>query len=132
MESKSDDLRNRLLVQHVPEPGKLAAYRKEVEVMLERQEKMLRREKWYAGLIWFYVVALATAFLVMSGLFAPDAVRGWFVALATIGVIYVASTVELVKYFISRTKVELLKELKQLELKVLELRERLPNPQGGR
>jgi hypothetical protein len=100
--------------------------------MLEQQEKMLRREKWYASLIWFYVVALAVAFLLVSGLFAPDAVRGWFSALAMIGFIYVAATVELVKYFISRSKVEMLKELKQLQLQVHELQERLPNPQGGR
>jgi Na+/proline symporter len=91
--------------------------------MLEVQEKKLRREKWYASLIWFYVVLLSTAFLGMSGFFAPDAVRGWFVALGIIAVVYVAAAVELVKYFISRSRVELLKEMKQLELQVVELRE---------
>ena len=44
-------LRDRLLDQWEPPRTPYLAYRKEIETMLERQEKSLRREKWMTDVL---------------------------------------------------------------------------------
>src|SRR5437660_1148792 len=60
-------LRERLLDAYAPEPGSFASYQKEVHAMLERQEKLLRREKWGSASIWLFVVAMTVSFALMAG-----------------------------------------------------------------
>src|SRR5438552_397181 len=59
MEPNNESIRDRLL-SRLPQPENLAAYRKEVGSLLEKNEKGLRREKWGAGATWFFVVGLGT------------------------------------------------------------------------
>jgi hypothetical protein len=124
-----DSLRERLLAQHVPPARKLEEYRKEVQTMLDRNEKTLRREKWYASALWFYVVACATAFLVWMGTSTADWMGAKTAAVVSVGAfllfVYIAAAVELLKHFINRSRVEMLKEVKGLEMQLLELREAL-------
>lgn len=47
--------------------------------------------------------------------------------LTMFAVILLYGAIEIVKHFINRSRVELLKELKQIELRLLELDERLGN-----
>jgi hypothetical protein len=125
MEPSNHPLREGLLAQHVPSPGRLAQYRKEVDAMLEQQEKTLRRQKWYAGAIWIYAVLLATAFLMISSfLQTPPGI-----AMSFFGIfLMIAAAVELLKYFLNRDRVEMLKEVKRLEIHLLEIREQLQKP----
>jgi len=51
MDNNPEPLRERLLAQFEPDRDKLAAYRKEVQAMLEKNERALRLQKWYAGSI---------------------------------------------------------------------------------
>jgi hypothetical protein len=123
MEPK-DDLRGRLLAHVEPDPDRLARYREEVRVMLERHEKSLRRQKWYAGGIWIFVVLLATGFLLMSGnVGAPP----WFLPVMIALVMLIFAAVEMLKYFVNRSQMEILKELKGLELQVREVKDQLAN-----
>jgi hypothetical protein len=135
MAPTDDNLRDRLLAEHAPDPGRLTAYRKEVQTMLEQHERVLRREQWVTGVFWVYVVLVATAFLVLSGFWpgAPD--RAWFSMLGSLGILVVAGAAGLVRHFGHRSHVAVLKELKQLELRVLELQEQVrgrpgPDPPG--
>jgi hypothetical protein len=122
METSENPLRDRLLAQHTPEPGRLAQYRKEVDAMLEQHEKTLRRQKWYAAAIWIYAVLLTTVFLTMSGFIGtPPGIVMSFLGIF----LSVAAAVELLKYFLNRGHVEMLKEIKRLEIHVLELQEQL-------
>lgn len=112
----NENMRDRLL-SRLPQPENAAAYRNEVTALLEKNEKTLRKQAWYSGAIWIYIVLFATAMFIGIA-YKPQraAEMGTFVLLF---VIYAA--VELLKYFINRNRVELLKEIKQVQLQVLEL-----------
>ena len=116
MESNPNPLRGPLLDRIDPDPVKLARYRAEVDAMLEQNEKSLRWQKWFAGGLWVYCVLLATAFLVGFGFIAET--PRWVPALGTVFVLLIAAAVELGKYFLSRVRLELLREIKGLELQV--------------
>jgi hypothetical protein len=116
-----DPLRDRLLDQCVPEPARLAGYRKEVQAMLEREERRLRIEKWVGGLLWVWVVVLGTAFALVAGYASDKPVRVYFSLGITLVFLLVYGAVELLKYFIHRASLEIRKDLKGLELRILEL-----------
>jgi hypothetical protein len=123
MDQKPEPLRERLLAQSEPDRDKLATYRKEVQTMLEKQERTMRFQKWYAGSIWMFVVTLGTCFLVLGGLRGDTPVGAWLGIMACFFMI--GPAVELIKYFINRSRIEVLKEVKGLELQLLELKEEL-------
>ena len=126
MEPNSESMRDRLL-SRLPRPENLVEYRKEVSALLEKNEKTLRRQKWYAGAIWFSVVALGTALMLLANAHPEQPKAAWLAAsfgsFACFMLIYGAA--ELTKYFINRARVELLKETKQVQLQVLELHDLL-------
>jgi hypothetical protein len=121
MGKQPEPLRERLLAQFEPDRAKLATYVKEVEAMLEKNDRTLRVQKWYAGAIWFFVVALGTSFLVLGGQRGDTPVDAFLGIIACFFMI--GAAVELVKYFINRSRVEMLKEVKGLELQLLEIKE---------
>lgn len=118
MEPRDDSMRDRLL-SHLPQPANLAAYRAEVASMLEKNEKAFRREKWVACALWIYLVALSTVFLWMGGRRLDTPKGPYFGTVACFCILWGA--VELLKHFINRSRVELLKEVKQVQIQVLEL-----------
>ncbi|HUK15974.1 MAG TPA: hypothetical protein VLW65_06145 [Bryobacteraceae bacterium] len=115
MESSNEGMRDRLL-SRLPQPGNLADYRNEVGALLEKNEKRFRREKWYSGALWVYAVLLGTAFLWLGADTRHATTLGFYAIFALI-----FGAVELLKHFINRSRVELLKEIKQVQLQVLEL-----------
>jgi len=128
MENKPEPLRERLLAQLEPDRGKLATYQKEVQAMLEKNERTLRLQKWYASSIWIFVVLMGTSFLTLSGLYSDKPTSIWLGLVACFFLI--GAAVEMVKYFINRSRVEVLKEVKGLELRLLEIKEQLQQHPG--
>lgn len=112
----ANDMRDRLLAR-LPQPENAAEYRSEVTALLEKNEKTLRKQAWYSGAIWIYVALFGTAMFI-GITYKPQkaAEMGTFTLFFVI-----AGAVELLKYFINRNRVELLKEIKQVQLQVLEL-----------
>ena len=125
MEPNDKEFRRVLLEQMSPEPDRLDRYRKEMTQMLDNNERGLRLEKRMTIVLWLFGVTMMTAFLLMSGFYHPTPERSWMVSLTLMGVTLFYGGLELVKHFINRSRVEVLKEMKQLELRVLELDERL-------
>ncbi|HWB10079.1 MAG TPA: hypothetical protein VG826_12680 [Pirellulales bacterium] len=125
----NDEFRRNLLGQLAPEQERLERYRQEVTLMLDKNERGLRREKWFMTVIWGFGVTLMTVFLLVSGLWHPTPERSWLVCLAMFAMVLVSGALEIVKHFINRGRVEILKEVKQLELRVLEIDQRLKS--GG-
>jgi hypothetical protein len=121
MEPNSNPIRGQLLARLEPNQEKLARYREEVEAMLAQQEKSLRWQALYASVIWVFVVLLAAAFLVL-GASRGDAPVGFYPIMTAL-VILIGAAVEMGKIFLNRTRLELLKEIKGLELQVRELKE---------
>jgi hypothetical protein len=124
MEPNSESMRDRLL-SRLPRPENLVEYRKEVSALLEKNENTLRRQKWYTGAIWCFVVGLGTVLMVFANQHPDRPNAAWLAAstgsFACFMLIYGAA--EMTKYFINRARVELLKETKQVQLQVLELQE---------
>ena len=125
MEPNNEGIRDRLL-SRLPQPANLADYRREVAALLEKNEKRLRIEKWGAGATWLFVVGLSTLLFWGNGRHGDTPRAAWLGSMACFWLIFGA--VELLKYFINRTRVELLRETKQVQLQVLELHDLLRKP----
>lgn len=111
--------------------GTFAAYQKDLHAMLERQEKLLRREKWGSMFVWFFVVAMAVAFPMAAAYGKELSPKIYFALGVSLTFYLVWGAVELLKYFISRSKLELLKEIKGVELRLAAMEERLSGRSGG-
>ena len=117
MEKQNNGMRERLLAR-LPQPENLAAYREETSALLAKHEKALFWER--APSIVCYVIAFAT---VMVNWFWGQKLGGamnhffWFWA----GFAYFVGAVLDLRYRIYRSKVDILKEVKQVQLQVLEL-----------
>lgn len=119
MEKGSDGLRERLLAR-LPQAENVAGYREETESLLARHER---------ALYWENVTARTVSWLGI-GLFMFTNNPTWGPKLNTYGtvlldtlsvVLFFAGALMLLGYWISRSKVDLLKEVKQVQLQVLEL-----------
>jgi len=128
MEPNNENLRDRLL-SRLPQPENLAEYRKEVASLLAKNEKRLRIEKWGSGAMWFFVVGLSIVFFWFSGQNTNPAKVAYLGSFACFWMI--VGAVEVLKHFINRTRVELLKETKQVQLQVLELHAMMRQPRAG-
>lgn len=127
MDKESDELRDRLLGQ-VARPGDLASYRQRVSATVEANTARIRRERTLTTLFWIFCAASATAWLWFSA-DSAHLPRGPFLAC----VFFTWGGVEVVKHYINASRVDLLKELKELQLQVFELQNSLaPPPRDGK
>jgi hypothetical protein len=118
MENK-DSIRDRIL-SRLPQPANAADYRDEMASTLAKNEKRLRLEGGYSAAIWVLAVGFFTA-CVMKGVKWLDTPQGHFMEFVVL-LLLVTGAVEILKHAANRSRVELLKEVKQLQLQVLELR----------
>jgi hypothetical protein len=118
MEHRGEPIGEQLL-SRLPRPANLAAYKEEVTSLLVKNEETLRRNKWTVVRVWIFVVAVSGPFLWMAGRHFNTPQGNWFLGLACFWVLFGA--IEILKYVTQQGRVELLKELKQIQLQVLEL-----------
>jgi undecaprenyl pyrophosphate phosphatase UppP len=122
--SDADRLRDSLLGQWEPDPSSYLNYRKEIEAMLANQEKSLRREKWFTNVLWIYVVLITTVLLTGSGLLMFHKVEGTFMAVTAV-FWFLFGAVFLLMHHINKSRFEVIKEIKGVELRLAALEERL-------
>ena len=122
MEHGNDVLREALLAQAAPRADRLEAYRKEVRAMIEKKERHLARERRITSWMWVYLVLLCTTFLVLAG-FREGEDRLWLGIQPCFWLLF--GVVFVLRYFLNRNRVELLKEVKGLEVRVAELADRI-------
>lgn len=115
---RNESISERLL-SRLPQPGNMAAYREEVTSLLAENERRLRRNKWTVARVWIFVVAVSAPFLWMAGTHFNTAAGNWFLGLVGFWVLFGA--IEIAKYEHNQGRVELLRELKQVQLQILEL-----------
>jgi hypothetical protein len=122
MAQQSNDLRERLLAA-LPQPENLAAYREETAALLARHARALRWDKFMAYLTVFLAVALWFLWTPNQPWhLSAGIIQGFQVASALMfffGVIYTA------RYEIYASQVATLKEIKQVQLQILELQSSL-------
>ena len=115
MEKQNDSIRERLLAR-LPQPGNIAAYREETTALLAKHEKALFWEKMPSAVLFVgAIVVMAEAVWSQK----PGAAPNQFFWLWTF--FFLAASVLDLRYRIYRSKVDLLKEVKQTQLQLLEL-----------
>src|SRR5579864_2935595 len=119
---RNESISERLL-SRLPQPANMAAYQVEVTSLLAENEKRLRRNKWTVARVWIFVIVVSVPFLWMAGTHFNTAEGNWFLGLVAFWVLFGA--IEIAKYEHNQGRVELLKELKQVQLQILELHDRL-------
>ena len=123
MGPNDDTLRDRLLAQVEPDPDRLVRYREEVRIMLEKKERGVRWQQWTSIANWLFVVLLMTAFMVVGGM--SGKVPNWFMPYILGLTLLIGAAVQLLSALLNRSHVELLKEIKGLELQVREIKDQL-------
>jgi hypothetical protein len=128
MEHGNDNLRERLL-SRLPQPENLAGYREETASLLVKHEKALFWEKMPSTVC----VASAFAILMADFLWGQKLDTNtthfiWFWA----GLLFFVGAVEDLRYRIYRSRFDLLKEVKQVQLQILELQTSLESERSPR
>ena len=129
MEKQNESMRDRLLAR-LPQPGNVAAYREETASLLAKHEKALFWEKVTARTMALIGVAV---FFLVNTTWGLKLDRNHAVVLDVIAaVFYFLGAIYELGCQISRSKVDLLKEVKQVQLQVLELQASLQKNSGDR
>jgi hypothetical protein len=118
MEQGNSSVRDRLLAR-LPQPENLAAYREEVVAGLAKKEKRLCWERWLARALWAYVLGFGM-FCFYRGqqwLVTPNGQKFEFAS----QILFIVGAMQLLKFFSLLSRVEILREVKQVQLQVLEL-----------
>ena len=117
MAQQSNDLRERLLAT-LPQPENLAAYREETAALLAKHSRALRWDRYTAGFFAFLAVALS--FLWNHGPWQQGtlALHGLQVGSA---VFFFMGMVYFLRHEIYAIQIGTLKEIKQVQLQILEV-----------
>ncbi|ABF40825.1 hypothetical protein Acid345_1824 [Candidatus Koribacter versatilis Ellin345] len=108
-------MQNRLLSQ-LPDSGELADYRKKVATIVETDRRRIRVERVIATSFWIFCAISAAAYLWFGDTWS-QLPRAPFLAC----IMFLWGGVEVLKHHIHSAEVELRKEVKQLQVQVLEL-----------
>jgi VIT1/CCC1 family predicted Fe2+/Mn2+ transporter len=124
MTQQSNDLRERLLAA-LPQPEKLAAYREETATLLARHATALRWD-YFTAYAFVFLAALLFLWSFYPGPLGGAAVYSFrFVS----AVLYFVGAIFVVRYHIYDSQVATLKEIKQVQLQILELQASLRKDQ---
>jgi hypothetical protein len=121
MEKQNDSMRERLLAR-LPQPENIAAYREETASLLAKHDKALFWEKMASRVC--FVIAYVMVALWLLGLTPAPAMRQYFWPMT--GFVYFVAVVTDLRYRFYLNKVDVLKELKQVQLQILEMQATLP------
>jgi hypothetical protein len=124
MKQQNDSLRNRLL-SRLPQPEDLAAYRNETEALLAKHETALFWEGMLPKVVTFIAFVMAIIWWQKIATNPTNFIWLW------LGFLLVAGAISDLRYRIYRSRVEILKDVKQVQLQVLELQASLRHSSDG-
>ena len=122
---RKDTFRDQLLAQEMRSDKLHKKYKEGVEKMIDKESKGLRQQKWITGALWIFTVLLCTAFLLIGGYLKDPTMKLWFGIMACF--LFMFGGVFLLVFGINRNRVELLKEMKEIQLRILELHDKIDN-----
>ena len=125
MAQQSNDLRERLLAA-LPQPENLAAYREQTAVLLAKHARALRWAK-YEGIIFLYLAVAFTILWLQNHWHLDAAVLLRFQLISA--VMFLCAGIASVHYKIYDSQIATLKEIKQVQLQILELQASLGKEQ---
>lgn len=125
MAQQSNDLRERLLAA-LPQPENLATYREETAALLARHATALRWDKFTASIFGFLAVALVFLWNHGPWRLNPSALI-WLQVMS--GVFFFMGVTYTARHEIYAGQIATLKEIKQVQLQILELQASLRKDQ---
>jgi hypothetical protein len=111
-------MRDKLLA-HLPQPENLAAYREETASLLAKHERETFWTYWNAQILSF--CAMVVLFMAMSDWAQKLGHHGNLTLCILAGLMFFSGMGMSLNYSINRSKVQLLKEVKQVQLQILGL-----------
>ena len=128
--SEHETLRDSLLAhQNVPSERR-QKYQTEVNMLLNEKEKAVLLEKKVTSWAWVFLVLCSTAFLVIGGMRSDTLLGLWFGILACFW--FIVGAVFLVRQRLNHQELTMLKELKGLEGRLLEVQRLLEQKETAR
>jgi hypothetical protein len=119
-----EQLRRAFLERAAPDPKGAQEYRRKVEAMIQERERWLRQEHRMTVVVGMLLVLVSTALLLVGGLWFEGQLKGvWLGVNACFWFLFAAML--MLRHTMVRHRVELLKELKGIEMRVIEIQERL-------
>jgi len=125
MEKKTESMRESLLAR-LPQPENLAAYREETTELLAKHARALRWDKISANTLIF----IGAALFWWSFYPGPLGVQGTHSFQFGAGIFYFVGLIYSVRSSVYASQVATLKEIKQLQLQVLELQAKIEKDKG--
>jgi hypothetical protein len=117
MEKGSESMRDRLLAR-LPQPENVAAYRKETAALMAKHERALFWDKVVAITVTWIGIAF---FMLANSTWGRKVYTDGTIVLEVMAVLFFVGAVNAVGFSVGRSKVDLLKEVKQVQLQLLEL-----------
>jgi hypothetical protein len=112
-----------LLLSQMPQPENLSAYREQVAAAIEKAQRRVQIQRRFTTAFWIFCAASATVYL-WFGSSAGQFPRAPFLAC----IFFLWGGVELIRHSIAALQVEMQKDIRHLQVQVLELRSSLLNP----
>jgi hypothetical protein len=124
MDPQPETLRNQLLDAAAERSPRHTQYQQEVNTMLSDLEASVRKERRMVIAQWIFLVLLTTAFMLIGGYHIDKASLAlWFCIQGVFWFMF--GTVFLLGFRFNQLKLDLLTEIKRVELAVLEVKESL-------
>jgi hypothetical protein len=118
---RTESLRNQLLDAAAERPARHTQYQEEVALMLSQFEKRVRWEGRIVAAMWIFLVILCTAFNLIGGWKHQTMTGMWFGMQGLFWFLFGA--VFLLMHRFNMLNLAMLKEIKRVEVAVLELKE---------
>ena len=119
-----EELRQLFLENAGPDLGAAHDYRRKVEAMIQDKERWLRRGSWAAGAGYVTALLVAIALMVAGGLWFDGQLRAVWLGVNACFYLVIASVMAF-SHMLAKNRVEMLKELKAIEMRVIEIQQRL-------
>ncbi len=116
-------MRDKLISLDVRTTDLYVKHRKEIEAMLENQSQLVRRERWISVPIFIFLVLLSVTFFTVAGFTENPSQKIWFTCIAIF--IAISDATIVLRYHIIRMRLEMMKEIKELQLGIIELSDRI-------
>ena len=120
----SDEQLRQALLERAPDPGAAQAYRRKVEAMIEDMERRLRRGTWANGIGFVSALVTAITLMIVGGVWFDGQLKQvWLGVNACFWLVF--ASVVVFNHLLNWSHVKILKELKGIEMRVIEIQQRL-------
>lgn len=89
--------------------------------MFEREERRLTMQNRFTAAMWLLVVAMGTLYALVAGWAAEKPVKVYFSIGVTLLMLLIGGAVQIIAGFVGRARLETTKDVKGLELRLIEI-----------